>query len=566
MMRHSAPFEEASEPGCRSILSKAADPLSRYKKKREFGETPEPEGEAKKGENKHRFVIQKHDAKQAGCFSGVVRVVTKNGPVSIRHLVSRRVETQVLSWNHRDKVLEWKPIIGWFQNGSTDEWLHIRAEGRKGFFVTPNHILYVLDGVFGVKKVLAKNLRKGDWLYTPGKSIFKSQFDFMIGSLLGDSSIIKRGAVFSYGQVRRALPSSASKEFGCQLELRKMAGSRQDFHYFRVRHPINRWLYRMFYKEKKIVPKNIGHFLTARALAVWFMDDGQWSPGRSYFGNRTGVRRAARVGRSKWAGQALFYTNGFSESCVKVLANVLKDKFGLTSIRSRPRRGEGEYFYLCLNSKKDNKKLFSLIAPYMDHEFQYKCPIPVGGAQWLSDKSEQMCLFPAQVTSVNNKEFLSGAGGNKTRVSRFDIEVQDNHNYFAGGCLVSNSHFDLRLENDEGAMSSWSIPKHKLPSGKEKLLAVKTEDHPVSYNEFEGTIPEGEYGAGEVEIHDSGTYEEIERSPTKIVFRLKGGKERGGYKLFRTDGKRWMIMTAKKEDMEKRAALLPLSARQTGYQ
>jgi bifunctional non-homologous end joining protein LigD len=105
----------------------------------------------------------------------------------------------------------------------------------------------------------------------------------------------------------------------------------------------------------------------------------------------------------------------------------------------------------------------------------------------------------------------------------------------------TREHFDLRLENDNGAMSSWAIPKHKLPSGKEKLLAVKTEDHPISYMKFKGKIPEGEYGAGNVEIYDSGTFEEIEWSGSKIVFKLKG-KERGTYKVFQTKGDQWMIM------------------------
>jgi DNA ligase D-like protein (predicted 3'-phosphoesterase) len=111
----------------------------------------------------------------------------------------------------------------------------------------------------------------------------------------------------------------------------------------------------------------------------------------------------------------------------------------------------------------------------------------------------------------------------------------------------AGEHFDLRLENDDGALSSWSIPKHKLPSGKEKLLAVKTEDHPVSYMKFKGEIPEGEYGAGNMEIHDSGAYDEVEWSRSKIIFKLKGKREKGTYKIFNTDGKNWMIMEHKEE-------------------
>lgn len=112
---------------------------------------------------------------------------------------------------------------------------------------------------------------------------------------------------------------------------------------------------------------------------------------------------------------------------------------------------------------------------------------------------------------------------------------------------ASHLHWDLRLENDNGAMSSWALPKHRLPTGKTKLLAVKTEDHPISYNTFEGSIPEGEYGAGKVSIHDSGRYEEIESKSSKIVFKFNGKKEKGIYNLFKIDGNRWMIIEHKEE-------------------
>jgi len=135
--------------------------------------------------------------------------------------------------------------------------------------------------------------------------------------------------------------------------------------------------------------------------------------------------------------------------------------------------------------------------------------------------------------------------------NRYRFVIQLHHAKKAG------DHYDLRLENDNGVLSSWSIPKHRLPKGKEKLLAVETEDHPVEYLKFKGEIPSG-YGAGTVEIRDSGTYDEIEHSATKILFRLKGKREKGTYRLFRAGkDKKWLIMegTGDKEA----SALFPLS-------
>jgi DNA ligase D-like protein (predicted 3'-phosphoesterase) len=125
----------------------------------------------------------------------------------------------------------------------------------------------------------------------------------------------------------------------------------------------------------------------------------------------------------------------------------------------------------------------------------------------------------------------------------------------------AGEHFDLRLENDDGTMSSWAIPKHKLPSKGEKLLATKTEDHPISYNKFKGEIPEGEYGAGTVDIHDSGKYEEIKWSGSTIKFKLNGKKESGLYTLHKTDGKRWLLMQGKEDNSSKKESSLSIRAK-----
>ncbi|HYN35577.1 MAG TPA: non-homologous end-joining DNA ligase [Actinomycetota bacterium] len=100
-------------------------------------------------------------------------------------------------------------------------------------------------------------------------------------------------------------------------------------------------------------------------------------------------------------------------------------------------------------------------------------------------------------------------------------------------------HFDLRLEmlREDGTpvLVSWAVPKG-LPRKKGKPhLAIHVEDHPFDYGEFEGTIPAGNYGAGEVRIFDSGTYEVLEQEEAKLTIRLKGQRLRGVYHIIQTD-------------------------------
>ena len=87
-------------------------------------------------------------------------------------------------------------------------------------------------------------------------------------------------------------------------------------------------------------------------------------------------------------------------------------------------------------------------------------------------------------------------------------------------------HYDVRLERD-GGLPSWAVPKG-LPTNKgDKRLAVQTEVHPLEYGKFEGSIPEGHYGAGEVRIFDDGWYQPIEWTDTKVSFRLHGRRYPG---------------------------------------
>ena len=108
-------------------------------------------------------------------------------------------------------------------------------------------------------------------------------------------------------------------------------------------------------------------------------------------------------------------------------------------------------------------------------------------------------------------------------------------------------HFDFRLEHD-GVLASWAVPKGLPEKPGERRLAIQVEDHPLSYGDFEGTIPEGEYGAGEVRIADAGTYEPLVWSDERIEVLLHGRQLSGKYVLLRFEKageKNWLVLKGK---------------------
>ena len=110
-------------------------------------------------------------------------------------------------------------------------------------------------------------------------------------------------------------------------------------------------------------------------------------------------------------------------------------------------------------------------------------------------------------------------------------------------------HYDMRLER-EGVLKSWAIPKEPPSVPGIKRLAVETEDHPLGYQDFEGEIPEGNYGAGKVEIWDKGSYLPIEWKERLIVFEVNARKLKGTFCLVKlkpkeaTD-KNWLLFKKK---------------------
>ena len=130
-------------------------------------------------------------------------------------------------------------------------------------------------------------------------------------------------------------------------------------------------------------------------------------------------------------------------------------------------------------------------------------------------------------------------------------------------------HYDFRLEI-AGVLKSWAIPKGPSMNPSDKRLAVMVDDHPLEYGEFEGIIPEGQYGAGPVLIWDSGEFQPEGDSESavekgKLSFTLKGKKLKGNFSLVlmkgRGGGKDWLLIKGQdsfaKKDWEIKPELTP---------
>lgn len=117
------------------------------------------------------------------------------------------------------------------------------------------------------------------------------------------------------------------------------------------------------------------------------------------------------------------------------------------------------------------------------------------------------------------------------------VDIKSLNRFVVQKHQASHLHYDFRLELPENisggsvVLKSWAVPKGPPEKKGEKRLAIAVENHPIEYANFEGVIPEGEYGAGTVEIWDHGGFELLERTKNRIKIELNGEKLKGIYTL-----------------------------------
>ncbi len=164
-----------------------------------------------------------------------------------------------------------------------------------------------------------------------------------------------------------------------------------------------------------------------------------------------------------------------------------------------------------------------------------------------SQLKEKLALYSSKRNFNNSPEPPVLAGPSPG--NRFCIQL---HN-------ASNLHYDLRLES-EGVLLSWAIPKGLPIDKNQKRLAIQTEDHPTHYLTFEGIIPKGEYGAGQMWVFTSGTFEWKEKGKSSYIFELKSASFNRTYSMVKMQKNQWLIQLVENRDFDTIEKIQPMLA------
>ena len=140
------------------------------------------------------------------------------------------------------------------------------------------------------------------------------------------------------------------------------------------------------------------------------------------------------------------------------------------------------------------------------------------------------------------EEYWAKRDFSRTPEPRGEVKKTDGNIFVVQEHHASSLHWDLRLERD-GVLKSWAVPKGPPEARGVRRLAVRTEDHPVEYADFEGTIPQGEYGGGPISIWDRGEYETEKWREDEIIVHLRGERLKGRYCMimFRGQPGNWLL-------------------------
>ena len=369
----------------------------------------------------------------AGCFYYNTPILLADGTsMPIGKIVNKKIDCEVLSYNIETKKLEPKKITGWFKNGKTKDWLTIDIKRRKRggkstrLVVTPNHHIFIKQKG-EIKEILAGDLKKGDIVLTHGNSLNYSVEQFIRGSLLGDASFADYGSVQighsednqnGYNQfIQRLLNGICSSGYHISGH-----GSAIKCFYTQSLPQIKNMHDCLVKNGIKSPTKEFLNKLHPMGLAAWYMDDGSLinqGNGRQY--------------------QLDLHTMGFSFQENEIIRDWFNEHGYECYIIILNKYNETRYAIRF--SVEGAKSFLSVISPYVIECFNYKLPsvlqsIPKIPWEFALNEYENSLV---ETTVENIKIGNPYENIDNSKLEKYDIQIEDNHNYFANHVLVHNS-------------------------------------------------------------------------------------------------------------------------------
>ena len=366
-----------------------------------------------------------------GCLSWDTRVLLADGSTEfIGKIVNQKLPVEVLSYDPElDKVVP-RRVVNWFDNGRTEEFLHIQTARPTGqgtqpsFKCTPNHRVRT---PIGWKE--AQDLEVGDQvLRTVTNVLSDQQWEVLLGGLMGDSalSLNQNGLAarlrWGHGQRQQGYGDWKASLFS---NVRVSRTTNDQGAVFWDMSPLSELLElrsSVYVGDKKVLSWDYLKRLTPLSLAVWYMDDANFTL------------------RSKGLQERTEGGSGRVEICVEAIDPISRERLQVHladtwGIKSRlAKKGSRQVSYLSFPTA-ETVKLQALIAPYVHPSMEYKL-LPRFRGQFTVEPLQVTVryeLMPVPIVKIERTP------PKNRRTHRFDIEVEGSHNYFAGGVMVHNS-------------------------------------------------------------------------------------------------------------------------------
>jgi hypothetical protein len=368
-----------------------------------------------------------------GCFPyGTPILLSDDTSMPIGKIVNGKLDVEILSYNFETGKLEPKKIKNWFKNGETDNWLKLNIQRRKrggrstGFIVTPNHKIFIKENNLIIEK-FANEIKINDKVLISGKVLTFNVKQFLMGSLLGDASFAeKRSIQISHSDDNQKFYNDFIVEnlkniFSIPQNIISGYGSNMRIHHSNAFPEIEDLYDELHLNNSKSKQVTVDYLnkLSPLALATWYMDDGSI---------------VLHNGKSRQYRCSL-HCQGFGTENVKLIEKWFNSRgYYCNTINENIERGTEIRFTV-----EGAASFLYTIAPYILKEFNYKLPKILQSVEKITWWSHYLndydnSLVEANVESIENYTPLK----REHRV-RYDIEIEDNHNYFANNTLVHNS-------------------------------------------------------------------------------------------------------------------------------